>query len=129
MDTKRWMSDREHISGKIAEIYMNWFEEHYVFSILVRLKPILWQRMRDDVLIIWRKSKRQMQQKDEEKEEVDVFLEEINSKEERAVSHFSIWISEEMETRFSQNSSKKAHIPKNIWIGDQTIQRILCQEC
>ena len=43
------------ISGEIAEIYMNWFEETYVFNETNVFKPIFWKRMRDDILLIWKK--------------------------------------------------------------------------
>ena len=41
------------ISGPIAGIYMNWFEEEFIYSDQCKQKPSLWKRMRDDVLIIW----------------------------------------------------------------------------
>jgi uncharacterized protein (UPF0335 family) len=40
------------ISGEIAEIYMRWFEEEYVYSDK-KFKPLLWKRMRDDVFVIY----------------------------------------------------------------------------
>ena len=41
------------ISGPIAGIYMNWFENQFIYSDKCTLKPSLWKRMRDDILIIW----------------------------------------------------------------------------
>ena len=41
------------ISGPIAGIYMNWFEEEFIQSSQCEMKPVLWKRMRDDILIIW----------------------------------------------------------------------------
>jgi hypothetical protein len=41
------------ISGEIAEIYMNQFEEENIFNERFQFAPILWKRMRDDILIIW----------------------------------------------------------------------------
>jgi hypothetical protein len=40
------------ISGPLAGIYMNWFEEKFVYKYR-RFKPVFWKRMRDDVLLIW----------------------------------------------------------------------------
>ena len=37
------------ISGEIAEIYMNWFEETFVFNDQTDFQPIFWKRMRDDI--------------------------------------------------------------------------------
>jgi len=41
------------ISGPIAGIYMNWFEEQFIESDQCQMKPKFWKRMRDDVLIVW----------------------------------------------------------------------------
>ena len=43
------------ISGPLADIYMIWFEEQYVFSDNNMFKPHIkfWKRCRDDVYIIW----------------------------------------------------------------------------
>ena len=43
------------ISGEIAEIYMDWFEENYVFTKQNDFQIIFWKRMRDDVFLIWKK--------------------------------------------------------------------------
>ena len=43
------------ISGEIAEIYMNWYKETCVFCETNDFKPIFWKRMRDDILLIWKK--------------------------------------------------------------------------
>ena len=44
------------ISGPIADIYMNWFEEQYVFndSNPFRQNLKIWKRSRDDVYILWK---------------------------------------------------------------------------
>ena len=43
------------ISGPIADIYMNWFEEEYVFNANNEFRNSikLWKRSRDDVYILW----------------------------------------------------------------------------
>jgi hypothetical protein len=41
------------ISGPIAGIYMNWFEEQYIYSEACTHKPTLWRRQRDDVFTVW----------------------------------------------------------------------------
>ena len=40
------------ISGPIAGIYLNWFEEQFIYSDRCKHKPTLWVRMRDDVLMM-----------------------------------------------------------------------------
>ena len=44
------------ISGPIADIYMNWFEEKYIFndSNPFRQNLKIWKRSRDDVYILWK---------------------------------------------------------------------------
>ena len=44
----------------LAEIYMNWFEETFVFSEENDFKPIFWKRMRDDAF--WYGRKRTLKQ-------------------------------------------------------------------
>ena len=41
------------ISGPLAGIYMNWFEKQSMYGDKCTLKPTLWKRMQDDVLVIW----------------------------------------------------------------------------
>ena len=43
------------ISGPLADIYMIWFEEQYIFNDNNIFKPYikLWKRFRDDIYIIW----------------------------------------------------------------------------
>ena len=38
------------ISEPLAGIYMNWFEKTYVFNDGNHFKPVMWKRMRDDIL-------------------------------------------------------------------------------
>ena len=61
------------ISGPIAGIYMNWFEESYIFSDKCKFKPLLWKRIWDDILIIW----------DHGEEVLDEMLDYLNQHEER----------------------------------------------
>ena len=61
------------ISGPLAGIYMNWFEKQFMYSDKCTLKPTLWKRMRDDVLIIW----------DHGEEKLDELLGYLNVHEER----------------------------------------------
>ena len=70
------------ISGEIAEIYMNWFEETYVFNETNDFKPIFWKRMRDDILLIWKKGDLEENQK-LGSDDLDRFLWKLNCFEKR----------------------------------------------
>ena len=63
------------ISGPIADIYMNWFEEQYVFndSNPFRQNLKIWKRSRDDVYILWKGGS----------EALDCFFWQLNYKEPR----------------------------------------------
>ncbi|CAM9923772.1 unnamed protein product, partial [Heterosigma akashiwo] len=50
------------ISGPIAGIYLNWFEEQFIYSDRCKHKPTLWVRMRDDVFIIWDHGEEKLQE-------------------------------------------------------------------
>jgi hypothetical protein len=60
------------ISGPLAGIYMNWFEEEFVYK-CNNFKPVFWKRMRDDVFVIW----------DHTKYNFKDFVNDLNSKNER----------------------------------------------
>jgi hypothetical protein len=70
------------ISGEIAEIFMNWFEEQYIFSKNKVFKPILWKRMRDDVFVIW-DTNSGINMQDNEMTNIEQFLPVLNSFEEK----------------------------------------------
>jgi len=60
LDGKKWVQEDgcpigKLISGEIAEIYMNWFEETFVFSEENDFKPRFWKRMRDGIFWYGRK--------------------------------------------------------------------------
>jgi hypothetical protein len=61
------------ISGPIAGIYMNWFESTFVLREELQFKPVLWKRMRDDILLIW----------NQDSEKLSEFIEYLNGKEPR----------------------------------------------
>jgi hypothetical protein len=68
------------ISGEIAEIYMDWFEETYVFNEENDFKPIFWKRMRDDIFLIWKDSDKKTT-KSRGSDDLDQFLWKLNGKE------------------------------------------------
>ena len=70
------------ISGEIAEIYMSWFEETFVFSEENDFKPIFWKRMRDDVFLVWKKGDPETNRK-LGSDELDRFLWKLNCFEKR----------------------------------------------
>jgi len=76
------------ISGPIAGIYMAWFEETFVFKNESNWKPTFWKRMKDDVLCIWPHGR----------EELDLFLADLNSKEQRI--QFTLEIEEDKKIHF-----------------------------
>ena len=61
------------ISGPIAGIYLNWFEEEFIYSERCKNKPTLWKKVRDDVFIIW----------DHGKEKLQELLSQVNGQEKR----------------------------------------------
>ena len=70
------------ISGEIAEIYMNWFEETFVFNEQNDFQPIFWKRMRDDIFLVWKKGDPEMNRK-LGSDELDRFLWKLNCFEKR----------------------------------------------
>ena len=70
------------ISGEIAEIYMNWFEETYVFDQGNPFKPIFWKRMRDDIFVIWRDADKECS-KSRGSDDLDQFVWKLNGCERR----------------------------------------------
>ena len=49
------------ISKPLAGIYMHWFEEQYVFNEENEFKPVYWKREMDDIFIIWRHGKDELE--------------------------------------------------------------------
>jgi hypothetical protein len=70
------------ISGEIAEIYMDWFEEKYVFDEENSFKPIFWKRMRDDIFLVWKDSNKEITKR-RGSDDLDQFLWKLNGKERR----------------------------------------------
>jgi hypothetical protein len=68
------------ISGEIAEIYLNWFENEFVYKDELFPKILLWKRMRDDILIIWKSAGKSPE---EIGEELENLVERLNSHERR----------------------------------------------
>jgi hypothetical protein len=66
------------ISGEIAELFMDHFENQNIFSGNLGFQPVFWKRMRDDVFLIW-KTKDNFTEKDE----LCIFVENLNLIEER----------------------------------------------
>jgi hypothetical protein len=66
------------ISGEIAELFMDNFENENIFNGNLGFEPIFWKRMRDDVFMIW-KTKGDSNEKDE----LDIFVDNLNLVEER----------------------------------------------
>jgi hypothetical protein len=49
------------ISGPIAGIYMNWFEESFILCDSAQFKPAFWKRYRDDIFLIWQEDHHSLQ--------------------------------------------------------------------
>ena len=77
-----WCPIGKAISGEIEEIYMNWFQETFVFNDQTDFQPIFWKRMRGDIFLVWKKGDLETNRK-MGSDDLDRFLRKLNCFEKR----------------------------------------------